>query len=267
MPYAMVPPGYRAALLGSAARIEDLGTFTPLEEGTAEGALILMRLDFTEPPSNEALAQLNQACLDAGIPTWPGYDYIVYADTTQPSVYLAWQKGFAWMPIIIGVIAILPIIGLVLLFTSETFRTIMQLIVMMLFMWVMMKMMSGMMPALKPAEAKRELPPKKPLSERIANRIDGLAEGVGRIIAAAERGETTAAGRVSGVLSGISSVVRAVKGAPEKVMSSSEKARAAEDIARLTAKLEEYEGLLTPEQKAKLAREREIMEELKYGYV
>jgi len=149
MPYAMVPPGYRAVLLGSAARIEDLGTFTPLEEGTAEGALILMRLDFTEPPSNEVLAQLNQACLDAGIPTWPGYDYIVYADTTQPSVYLAWQKGLAWMPIIIGLLAFTllpPLLGAIVwwLIPDEIKQLITGVVgmgVMMLVMWLMMSLM------------------------------------------------------------------------------------------------------------------------------
>ena len=104
MPYAMVPPGYKAVLLGQAQTIEDMGTFVPLEESADEGALILMRLDFADFPSGEALAQLNQACLDKGIPPWPGNGYIVYADTAQPSVYLAWQKDFAWMPIIIGLL-------------------------------------------------------------------------------------------------------------------------------------------------------------------
>ena len=112
MPYAMVPPGCKAVLLGQAQTIEDLGTFAPLEESAAEGALILMRLDFAELPSSEKLAQINQACLDKGIPPWPGYDYIVYADTAQPSVYLAWQKGFAWMPIIVGLLVTTVLPGL-----------------------------------------------------------------------------------------------------------------------------------------------------------
>jgi len=110
MPYAMAPAGYRPVLLGQAASIEDLGAFTPLEEGAAEGALFLMRLDFAEFPSPEVLAELEQACIDAGVERWPGYDHFVYADLGQPAVYLAWQKGFAWLPIIIGLLAtiILP---------------------------------------------------------------------------------------------------------------------------------------------------------------
>jgi hypothetical protein len=149
MPYAMVPPGYRAVLLGQAASIDDLGTFTPLEESAAEGALILMRLDFAEPPSNETLAQLNQACLDAGIPTWPGYEYIVYADITQPSVYLAWQKGIAWLPVIIGLLVFTllpPLLGAIVwwLIPDEIKQLITGVIsmgMMMLVMWLMMSLM------------------------------------------------------------------------------------------------------------------------------
>jgi hypothetical protein len=43
MPYAFIPPGYRAVLLGQAQDIASLGTFAPLEESAAEGALVLSR--------------------------------------------------------------------------------------------------------------------------------------------------------------------------------------------------------------------------------
>ena len=158
MPYAMVPPGYRAVLIGSAASIDDLGTFTPLEESTVEGALILMRLDFSEQPSSEMLAQLNQQCLDAGIPPWPGHDYVVYADTTQPSVYLAWQKGIAWMPIIIGLLATMilpPLLGSLLwwILPEEIKSLITGLInmgMMMLVMWLMMTLVKPLTTPVKP---------------------------------------------------------------------------------------------------------------------
>ena len=104
MPNGLVPPGYRAVLLGSAASIEDLRTVA--QEQTAEGALMLMRLDFAEYPSPEVLGQLEGKLRETGVPPWPGYPYIVYADTSQPSVYLAWQKGIAWMPIIIGILVL-----------------------------------------------------------------------------------------------------------------------------------------------------------------
>ena len=159
MPYAMVPPGYRAVLLGQATRFQDLGTFTPLEEGAAEGALVLMRLDFVEFPSSEALAQLNQTCLDKGIPTWPGYDYVVFADTATPSVYLAWQKGIAWMPVIIGilVVTVLPALlgGVLWLLLPQSIKDmitgIINLGVMMLVMWLMTSIMK---PLTAPAKTK-----------------------------------------------------------------------------------------------------------------
>ena len=105
MPYAFVPPGYRAVLLGQAQNIEDLGTFAPLEESSIEGALFLIRLDFAEPLSEETLGNLEQVCRNAGVEPWPGSDYFVYADTASPAVYLVWQKGFAWLPVILGLLA------------------------------------------------------------------------------------------------------------------------------------------------------------------
>jgi len=107
MPGAALSSGYRAVLLGSASSLEELGDFVTLEEGTDEGALILTRLDFSNYPSPEALSQLNESCLEQGMPPWPGSDYIVYADPLEPAVYLAWQKGLAWMPIILGLLATL----------------------------------------------------------------------------------------------------------------------------------------------------------------
>jgi len=162
MPYAMVPPGYRAVLLGQAASIDDLGTFTPLEESASEGALILMRLDFTEPPSDEALAQLNQQCLEAGIPSWPGYDYIVYADATSPSVYLAWQKGIAWLPIIIGILATVALppllMSLVWWILPEAVKS---LISGLINMGIMLLVMFVMMQFMKPLTAPQKEVPKK----------------------------------------------------------------------------------------------------------
>ena len=158
MPYAFVPPGYRAVLLGQAQDIEDLGTFTPLEEGAVEGALVLMRLDFAEQPSEEALSDLEQVCHDAGVEAWPGSEYYVYADITSSSVYLVWQKGLAWLPIIIGLLAtvVLPPLltaGIWLILPDSLKSFISNLInigMMMLVMFLIMKMM----PALSPEKEK-----------------------------------------------------------------------------------------------------------------
>jgi len=159
MPYAFIPPGYRAVLLGQAAAVEDLGTFTPLEEGAAEGALVLVRLDFAEQVSEEVLDNLEQACRDAGIEFWPGSEYYVYADTASPAVYLVWQKGMAWLPIIVGLLAtmVLPPLltaGIWLILPDSIKSLISSLVnigMVLLMMWLMTSLMK---PLMTPAKEK-----------------------------------------------------------------------------------------------------------------
>ena len=154
MPYAFVPPGYRAVLLGQAQDVEELGTFSPLEEGAEEGALVLIRLDFTEPPSEEMLGNLEQACRDAGVEPWPGSEYYVYADTASPIAYLIWQKGLAWLPVIIGLLAVTvlpPLLttGIWLILPDSLKSLISNLVnmgMMMLIMWIVMKMVPTLSP-------------------------------------------------------------------------------------------------------------------------
>ena len=173
MPYAMVPPGYRAVFLGQAAAIENLGTFAPLEENAAEGALFLIRLDFAVFPSGEALAQLEQACLDAGVEMWPGYSHIVYADAEQPTIYLAWQKGFAWMPIIVGLLVTVvlpPLLGglvwwLLPKSVKDTITAIINLGIMMLVMWLMTSIMKPLTAPAKERPKKLEKKQPKELQE------------------------------------------------------------------------------------------------------
>ena len=158
MPYAIPPRGYRAVFLGSAASIDALGTFSPLEEGQAEGALMLMRLDFGEYPSLEVLSQLNAACLEKDVPPWPAYDYIVFADTTKPTVYIAWQKGIVWIPIIIGLLAtlVLPplLIAGIWLILPEAVKTLLQGMFMLGMMALVMFLVVKMMPAFMPTKKK-----------------------------------------------------------------------------------------------------------------
>ena len=159
MPYAFVPPGYRAVPIGQAQDIEDLGTFSPLEEGAAEGALVLIRLDFTEPLPEETLGNLEQACCDAGIEFWPGSEYYVYKDTGSTSVYLVWQKGMAWLPIIVGLLAtmVLPPLltaGIWLILPDSIKSLISSLVnigMMLLMMWLMTSLMK---PLMTPAKEK-----------------------------------------------------------------------------------------------------------------
>jgi len=160
MPYAFVPPGYRAVLLGQAQEIEDLGTFAPLEESSVEGALVLVRLDFDEPLSEETLGNLEQACREVGVEPWPGSEYYVYADMGSPAVYLVWQKGMAWLPIILGLLAtvVLPPLltaGIWLVLPDSLKSLISSLInmgMMLLVMWLMMSLVNPLMAPEKPKQ-------------------------------------------------------------------------------------------------------------------
>jgi len=158
MPYAFVPPGYRAVLLGQAQDIASMGTFTPLEESAAEGALVLMRLDFTESPSSEVLASLEQACIDAGVEPWPGSEYYVYSDIDSTSVYLVWQKGIAWLPVIIGLLATLILPPLltagIWLILPDSIKSLINNLIGMGMMLLVLFLVMKMMPALSPEKEK-----------------------------------------------------------------------------------------------------------------
>ena len=158
MPYAFVPPGYRAVLLGQAQDIEDLGTFAPLEESSAEGALVLIRLDFDEPPSEETLGNLEQACREAGVEPWPGSQYYVYADTNSPAVYLVWQKGLAWLPIILGLLVTMVLPPLltagIWLILPDSLKSLISSLVNMGMMLLVMFLVMKMVPALSSEKEK-----------------------------------------------------------------------------------------------------------------
>jgi len=158
MPYAFVPPGYRAVLLGQARDIEDLGTFAPLEESSAEGALVLVRLDFDEPPSEKTLVNLEQACRDAGVEPWPGSEYYVYADVDSPAVYLVWQKGIAWLPIILGLLATMVLPPLltagIWLILPDSLKSLISSLINMGMLLLVMFLVMKMVPALSPGKEK-----------------------------------------------------------------------------------------------------------------
>jgi len=158
MPYAFVPPGYRAVLLGQAQEIKDLGTFAPLEESSAEGALVLVRLDFYEPLSEETLGNLEQACREVGVEPWPGSEYYVYADMDSPAVYLVWQKGMAWLPIILGLLATMVLPSLltagIWLILPDSLKSLISSLVNMGMMLLVMFLIMKMVPALSPKKEK-----------------------------------------------------------------------------------------------------------------
>ena len=117
-----------------------------------------MRLDFTEAPEAETLSNLEQVCREAGVEPWPGSQYYVYADTATSAVYLVWQKGFAWLPIIIGLVAttVLPPLltaGIWLILPDSLKSLISNLVNMGMIMLVLFLVMK-MMPALSPKKEK-----------------------------------------------------------------------------------------------------------------
>jgi len=150
---ALVPPGYRPILLGQVACLEDLGAFMPLEASSEEGAHFLVRLDFAELPSEDSLSRIEQACLEAGVEKWPGYDHVVYADTMAPSVYLVWQKGFAWLPVIAGLLATVilpPLMGGLIWWllpqdVKDLITGIVNLGIMLLMLWLMTTLMKPLL--------------------------------------------------------------------------------------------------------------------------
>ena len=145
MPYAFVPPGYSAVFIAQSTNIEDLGAFAPLEESTTEGTLVLMKLDFLDPVPEEKLNELEQACRNAGVEPWPGNEFYVYADVNSNSVFITWQKGLAWLPIIIGIVAmtVLPaLLGTFLWWVMpESLKNLINMGMMILMMWVVSKIM------------------------------------------------------------------------------------------------------------------------------
>ena len=163
MPYAILPPGYQAVLVGSATVLEDLGTLAPLEQSSEEGALFLVRLDFAGTPSAEGLAQLDQAFYEAGVERWPGYEQVVYAEAGEPAVYLVWQKGMPWLPIIIGLVATVvlpPLLGSLMWWIlpqdiKDLFSGIVNLGMMLLILFILMQVMKPLTAAPKPKQVEK----------------------------------------------------------------------------------------------------------------
>jgi hypothetical protein len=172
---AFIPAGYQAIPLGIAARLEDLGAFVPLEESSAEGALFLLRLDFSEYPSEESLAQLEQSCMAAGVEKWPGYGNIVFADLEKPSLYLAWQKGMPWLVIIGGLLAtavIPPLLGSLIWWLipqdlKDLISGIINLGVMLLMIWLMTSLLKPLL------NTTREKPRKLKATQRSSEEMEG----------------------------------------------------------------------------------------------
>jgi len=92
---------------------------------------------------------------------WPGYNHVVYADIDQPGVYLAWQKGLAWIPIIVGLLVtvVLPPLlgGLIWKLLPQSLKDLISGIVNIGIMVLVMSLITKIMPK---ATAEKEKPKK-----------------------------------------------------------------------------------------------------------
>jgi hypothetical protein len=148
---------YRAILLASSTNLDDLKLYQAQEETTPEGSLISLELHFDDYPDAQALGELNQKCLDAGVLPWFGNTQIVFTHPNTTIVTLQWTKEFAWLPIIIGLVAttILPVLlgAVVWWLIPEDVKNMITSLVTMMVMFFMIKMITPMFtPAEKPKQ-------------------------------------------------------------------------------------------------------------------
>ena len=163
MPYDFVPPGYNAVLLGPAANVEELGTFATLEASSDEGALFILQLELAEQPGEAALNQLEEACREAGIERWPGYQQVVFGEPGSSTVYMVWQKGMPWLAIIGGILVTVvlpPLLGsLVWLILPQDIKNLITSIInmgmLLLIMYILMQAMKPLISAEKPKKVER----------------------------------------------------------------------------------------------------------------
>lgn len=143
-----MPVQYTSVLLGSGTQLSDLSIYQPQEESTPEGSLILLELDLAESIDQSTVDGINTACAGVGITPWPGNTVIASLDGTGTVLSLMWLKGIAWLPAILGVLAltILPVLLGVFLWwlIPEEVQNMIEAVVMMMVMMVMMRMMMPM---------------------------------------------------------------------------------------------------------------------------
>jgi len=161
MPNGIMPPGWRAVLLGTASSVDDMGVFAPLEEGVPEGALMLVRLDFTEYPSAESIGQINQALAEAGVGLWPGASYHAFVDPGTPSLYIAWAKGMVWWGVILAILGTMLLPPLLMSFVwwilPESVKSLIESLVMFGVMFLLMFVMMKFMKPLTAPEKQKEI--------------------------------------------------------------------------------------------------------------
>lgn len=251
----MIPTGYQTRLIGTANSLDELNMFVPLEEGLPELSRVLLQVAVSPDADIQTIAgELNAKCLEQGVPQWPEYpgQIVFIQDNT---LYLAWTKGIAWLPIIIGLLVAIPFIApIILLFVSPTFRAIVEFIPTLLLMFVLMIFMRKMSEAMVgPPKPKKELPPLVDRLEARLMKISGSIAGLRRELAG-----------ISDIVSETRALATEAAGVfvtpAERERLAGKAARAESEVER---KLREYKAALTPEQMAKLEEARRLVREIK----
>ena len=160
MPGAMLPPGYRAFLLGQYPNLGETAQFEVLEQGLPEGTRLLAKLMFQSFPSREELGKLNQNLKSQGVVPWPEFQDLVFAHPSEPACYIAWTKGSPFWGWILGGLAALvlpPLIGALIWWVlPQEFRQLIMLMIVLPVMMLMMNMMTRSLAKPKPKTEEKE---------------------------------------------------------------------------------------------------------------
>lgn len=265
-----IPTGYVATIAIAASTPEELGNFEPLEQILPEFTRVIVECPVDPSEDILSIAQsIEDACISYGMPTWPEYPSThTFIDGNM--VYITYMKSSPWVQFIIPILLAVTFLGPIILWlVSPAVREMTETIVMIVVLFTMMWLMRKMIPIGKPKateEIKEKPPPQPPLGERINARLESLGETIFKIESLYKAYPATAASQVTSSASGIISVAGAVRDAPKTAMNGYEKAGAAKKMEDLSRRLAEYEESLTPEQKVKLHREQEIVQELREMY-
>lgn len=137
---------YTIEILGSFTTLDELLDIAPLEENVPEISLMQLDLHYETRPTDESLAELATLMAEAGIPQWSIDTPHVSLDESTNVVHITWVKGFAWTPVIVGLIGlvILPVLlgGFLLWIIPDELINMISSVIMIV---IMMKIMGPMM--------------------------------------------------------------------------------------------------------------------------
>jgi hypothetical protein len=100
---------------GDSSNLQDVVSLE--EQHIPEGGLAELVLKFRlRPPGFITECNLLDSALKkAGVTPWPGNDRLVYFEEDPATVYIRWQRGMAWAPIVLAAIPIVLVTLLVLM--------------------------------------------------------------------------------------------------------------------------------------------------------